>query len=323
MTDIDIIFFRFAAAMAVAGMSFLPFMIPSVVRLLNENIFSLLNHFGAGVFLGLSIVCFPVEAAKGLNGNFPLVTMIGSMSFLFMISMEQLSVCSGGSLLASYSYESVRLIDDSDEKDIEMSVNMEPGTNAIDEGHANNCDDTVISNTLETRSMRVGSNGSDAVMNKRFFPSSILGVTSIYAIMYGLSMGARLHEGYGTLERLLVNHFLISLTLGTVLEFMRAPRSYFGWFAALFSISSPIGILSSGFIVFSENALDVLEAVTGVCTAIAAGVFLYLASSHILPAEMLYLEKRYSDFRSSSMKVSAMFFGFLLTALPAVLLGYN
>jgi hypothetical protein len=305
--DFHILFFRVAAAVAVAGMSFLPFMIPSVVRLVSEQLFSLLNHFGAGVFLGLSIVCFPIEAVKDLNDNFPLVAMIGSVSFISMISIEQFAVCSGGSMLASYSYATVN-VDDEDDPDVEMArpMNASTGTNT--------------SGVVDVESSRVG---GTALMNKRFFPSSILGVTSIYAIMNGLDMGSKLHYGYGTLERLLVNHFLISLTLGSVLEFMHAPRSYFSWFAIVFSLSSPLGILSSGFVSVSGDAVNVIDNVTGICNAVAAGVFLYLASSHILPAEMLYLERRYSDAQSTAMKVCAMFAGFAITALPSVLLKYE
>eukprot|EP01034_Spumella_vulgaris_P028945 gene28945-35903_t len=86
----------------------------------------------------------------------------------------------------------------------------------------------------------------------------------------------------------------MSITFGTVLESLHAPSSIFQWFAFVFTLSSPFGILLGAYVIpnvlSSVFIVPVIYELVGVISALAAGVFLNVAAMNMIPAELYTMD---------------------------------
>jgi hypothetical protein len=310
-----------------AGLTFLALIITGIIREKSEYIFRLLNNLCAGVCIGMALVSLPVQASNTFS-SFDIIGLIGSATLISMVALEHISAAGGHYFLSSYSYEAVNLVDFDDQED--TAIQMSPLTSSKHEEDDFLCEDTEGDEEASNKSAPAGmpSKGEVGMISnrhqemKRFFPSAILVITSLFSMSSGLVIAAREHLGNGAYIQLFIHTVLIAFTLGTVLEFLNAPKSFFFIFVGIFTASCPLGIIigcALDSLYFNEPLyIELVMKTSDFAAAVMAGVFLYIASIHIIPAELSAADSKLSVWKAV-MKVIAMLVGFLCTALPSLL----
>jgi hypothetical protein len=141
------------------------------------------------------------------------------------------------------------------------------------------------------------SNSSVAVGSYRqlkFYPNVVLMFASSYDFLGGIILGFEEHTDFENLIQYLLTKALMSVTFGTVLESLHAPATIFQWFAFVFTLSSPFGILLGAYVIPNVLATDfvmpLIYGSIGVVSALAAGVFLNVAAMNMIPAELYSMD---------------------------------
>jgi hypothetical protein len=194
----------------------------------------------------------------------------------------------------------------------------------------------------------------DQFHKRRFFPTAVLVVVSVYEALYGGNLAMAEHTGYGGFGLIVIHTLLLSFTFGLMLGFLLAPKKFFLVFMAVFSLSASTGIIICSLV--PDAYREDVAYFRGYAAIVAAGVFLYLSTIHMLPAELLYDTSAFlksqadedtmspqsedDDEESSAdiniwndrgksltsrilylvMKVAALVTGFVLTVLPTIML---
>lgn len=242
-----------------------------------------------------------MEASHYLTDSFQYVCIISSLSFMLMVSFEQLSGTWVACALSSYSYKPLSLEDlDNDLNNCERS-NLEIASLGDDD---------------EKYKYESGNEEKSGTPN-RYFPSSFLLVASVYCLVDAFVVGSKVHLHYGSLERLFSEKVLLSYTFGHFLEFLASPSGYKLYFIGIFSFSSPIGILLGQYLAIDQALVHTMY---GFVTALCSGVILYLASNHILPAESLHSSRCSIH---PCLKIFVLFTGFAIAAIPSFYVGYG
>jgi hypothetical protein len=303
----EIEFFRVSVAVAIAGISFVLLVAPGAIREKHEYLFTVMNRLSAGMSLGMSLVAMPARSYYDLGKVSNFMNILQAAAFVTMLAFEHLSAAGAATVFASYSYRAVDFVENEDtstEIDDE-AVNLTKSLTEIEAVAVNNMKKTL----RESISKRV-----------RFFPSAILLTTILYGLTNGFVIASQEHQEYGSFIGLILNISLMAFALGTMLEFLYAPQSYFFLFVLCFSLSSPIGIIIACFFNLSYSDYQYIATLNAYVTSFCSGTYLYLVCMHILPAELLYLER---DFGGSIIKLMAMSFGFGLTLLPVLYTSYS
>jgi hypothetical protein len=234
--------------------------------------------------------------------------MLISSGLLFTVLLEFSSISGLNSSTSSYSYTAVELDDRNDP--------LEKLPLSDEENYDN---DRSNDNGVGKKTKNHGTNEIHQAQPylKRYFPSAVLIVISIYSFLDGYTLGSHQHSELGNLIRLLSQKSAVALTLGTILEYLEAPKPIFTNFLKVFSLSAPTGIILGSFL-HDYNDFSII--LYGYSTAVCSGVCLYLAAMHLLPAEMIGIQ---SNPESSVMKLVALILGFVITALPSILFDYE
>lgn len=350
-----------SACSVIAGTSCLAFVIASFVKERNARLFRLLNHMGAGVALGMALIALPNDAqlSFGKLNDFMFNGLVTAFSFIAMIVVEHIAAIGGNGefCLSSYSYKPVSSISDDDEGGYEE----ENLVGDDDDLSGDTFDNDVREIEMQSRALspirrqrteatRQQEAEQQGFQKRRFFPSCILVVVSVYEAFYGGSVALSEHTGFGSYLQIVTHTVLLSFTFGLMLGFLMAPRHFFVWFMTIFSFSTSTGILICSLL--PDSYSDDVSYYKGYCAIISAGVFLYLSTIHILPAELLYDTTSASFIKAEDdeedeeiagaeegidiwsdksksvtsrilylvMKVAALTIGFALVALPTILL---
>lgn len=266
------------------------------------------------------MLSLPLESVFYLGGNYLLVFLLMSLSFLVLIAFEVLAA--GGlatftsSFSSNYAYDTLSYDEESD------SILEEYNDNQIEMVQTGDNEDdmnTSVKRSIETQrgmiDQRLGTKASTGL--KRHFPSIILVVAVVYACLDGFTMGSHEHTQYGNLIRLISQKVVLSLVLATFLEFLDAPMRYFMTFLVSFSLAAPMGILLGSLV---SDPHDVAILLYGVSAAVCAGVLLYLGATQILPAGVLSVQSHPDE---SPGQLTALALGFVLTILPSLVLDYE
>jgi len=326
---ITVIVFRIAISIAVGGLSAIFFFIPGLLRDKSQSYFRYLCFLCSGISIGLSMLSLPLEAIFYLGGNYVVVFLLMSLSFLILIVFEVLAA--GGltsftsSFSSNYSYDTLINNDDDENDSIleefnDNQIEMVPTSDANnDDLEGMNVASVAASNTTTTttKNTKYNTTSTSTAGLKRHFPSIILIVTVIYACLDGFTMGSHEHDEYGNMIRLISQKAVISLVLATFLEFLEAPIKYFMTFLISFSLAAPTGILL-GSLVSDHN--DIITLLYGISAAVCSGVLLYLGATQILPAGVMSVQSHPDE---SPGQLAALAVGFVLTILPSLVLDYE
>ena len=123
---------------------------------------------------------------------------------------------------------------------------------------------------------------------RRFFPSCILVFVSLYEGSTGAEIATTEHSGVGGYIQIVAHAVLLSFTFGLMLEFLLAPRPYKLRFMFMFSFSAAIGIVLCGTGIVETGEYSIITHVRGYTSVVVAGIFLYLSTVHIMPAELSF-----------------------------------
>lgn len=315
--SVSVIVFRIAAIIGTVSISLIGFFTPIFIKEYNKSYFHALSFFCTGSCFGVALVCFPLEALAYIGGPSAelVVTALMSSSLMLLVVLELLSINNYSLLLSSYSYSYSPLVlnenyDDDNGDGNELTTDV----------------DAVREHDIETSQfslnpiVRSANESSDVAPKlKRHFPSAILVMCSVYAVLDGFTLGSHVHTEYGNIVRLVYQKAIVALTLSTVMEYLDSPKSYLLTFATIFSLSAPIGIFLGSFIKDYEYESIYL---CGVLTAICAGPFLFLAAVHLLPAQINDMQAQTSS-ETVPVKLFALILGFILTTLPSVTMDYE
>lgn len=315
---VTVILFRVAISIAVGGLSAIFFFIPGLLRDKNQLYFRYLCFLCSGISIGLSLLSLPLEAIFYLNGNYVVVFLLMSLSFLILIVFEVLAA--GGltsftsSFTSNYTYdtlnneESDSILEEYNDNQIEMLP-------IVGDDDEEKTSIAQFPNTNGTKNIKFSNSTTTGL--KRHFPSIILVVTVVYACLDGFTMGSHEHAAYGNLIRLISQKAVISLVLATFLEFLEAPMKYFMTFLVSFSLAAPVGILIGSLL---SNHNDFIIFLYGISAAICSGVLLYLGATQILPAGVVSVQGHPEE---SPGQLAALAIGFIFTILPSLVLDYE
>ena len=323
---ITVIVFRIAISIAVGGLSAIFFFIPGLLRDKSQSYFRYLCFLCSGISIGLSMLSLPLEAIFYLGGNYVVVFLLMSLSFLVLIVFEVLAA--GGltsftsSFSSNYTYDTLSHDEESDSileefNDNQIEMVQTGDTNTTTNNNNDDIEGNAISSSPTNRINNTRYNASTAGL-KRHFPSIILVVTVVYACLDGFTMGSHEHAEYGNMIRLITQKAVIALVLATFLEFLEAPMKYFMTFLISFSLAAPAGILIGSLV--SDNNDVIISILYGISAAVCSGVLLYLGATQILPAGVVSVQSHPEE---SPGQLAALAVGFVLTILPSLVLDYE
>ncbi len=326
--DNAILLFRVCSAILVTGVSVICFVVPGLIKEQSIRAFAFLHSLCSGVMLGMGFIVYILQSESVANFSFPVGLFLSSCSFISIVAMEHLSATS------SYDYKPVSMIfseeSEVDDEGVELSMISEPNFNAVEDGNA--------LEQHEDGNMPINHAPNSNVSHLKFYPNIVLSFASLFDFLGGIVLGFEEHTDFSNLVQYALTKALISLTFGTVLESLAAPVSIFQWFAFVFTLSSPFGILLGAYVIpqvlSTAFIMPWVYYCMGVVSALAAGVFLNIAVMNMIPAEIYSMGDEHNGRSSASLqdpskvqrekilKLLAFVLGYALTIAPYYLEKY-
>ena len=140
---------------------------------------------------------------------------------------------------------------------------------------------------------------------------------SFHSVMEGIAIGSQTHPAWDIFIAVIAHKALVGFSLGLEMQIHNVTKIRLFYSILIFSLMSPFGIvigwlLIGGLSTSSSSSSDEIEESisSGICTALSAGTFLYVAVMEIIPQE---LQNRKNQF----IKSAALCSGFLIFGLLA------
>lgn len=331
MTDIDnVLLFRIGSAFSVLGVSLICFLLGGLAREKSPWLFSQLHSGCAGIMLGMGFLFDDPDGIAHMNHeSYYSAVYIAAISFIAMIAGEQVNSTS------MYDYSAVVSSEDSELDEGDDGLQIELGSIHNSGLIPDSTGDQSFGNGQNRQSKGNFLQGASGITFK-FHPLILLVCASTADMVGGIHLSCEKHASVSLLALVVVHKALMATAFGTLLESSTAPRSIFLYFMLTYCFSATVGILAGtvmskyGFV--TANLLRSLQRTDLVITALAAGVYLYIATMKMIPAGVLTNTESLQDstgpaasssaFRNNEKAVKYVCFvvGFLAVVVPKLLL---
>ena len=297
-----------------AGVSFLGFILPSLILSYSENLFCLCHSTVAGSILAFALLSLlPIAIQQGVFSIRTIFTIVTSV-YILMIVIGYSNFCpctkQGGYALVAHREEGEEAGVEGKRVEVTSSVeNLSEGevhSPEIDNSHI----DDIEQSKLFLSDHFNPSSGSDFLETKLSNFSHV--GFAVITVLFGFSDGVKFgHDGHEFIESILFFHlfrFYLSFTLGVFLASVEVIFSQFLFFACLSSLSVSLGVVSSMCGVTLPGILVI------VLNIVYASAMLYVATVEMLPIIL-----RITDFGATESytvrdrKLIGLLLGYILT----------
>lgn len=250
---------------------------------------------------------------------------IAAFSFIAMLAGEQMNTTS------MYDYSAVIDSDDSELDEDDSSVEIELGEIYKSD---------VIQDCTNDRTVHHQQSNSNLIPaghSFKFHPLILLFCASAADMVGGIHLSCEKHAGISLLMLVVVHKALMAAAFGTLLEASTAPQSIFLYFMLTYCLSATVGILTGTFMskfgLVTAGLLRSMQRTDLVITALAAGVYLYIATMKMIPAGVLTSVESLQDSNAGPASTSSIYkrnekvakyvcfvVGFLAVVVPKLLL---
>lgn len=228
----------------------------------SDYLFTLGGALAAGVMLSAGLVHLMADATEELAeyseeslSGYPIAALFAGVSFLVLVIAEK--------AVDAFSHKQEQKM----RKEIKVNIDDSlSGTESSAHGHAHDHDHNMIALTSRVSEIQ-------AVV--------VAVAINFHAIMEGLAMGSASdsEQSWKILAALASHKGLEGFALGSAVMAANIPLARFWLYGILFSLCTPLGI-GIGWATSEEGESGVPG---GICTALAAGTFIWMATMEFLP----------------------------------------